>query len=423
MEYSVQKLSKSKIEVAVSIEKDEWQNDIKEGYNKNKHKYSVEGFRKGKVPMQVLVAAYGKQFLYEDAIDIAVDKAYEEIMNKENFEVVARPELDVKDVGEEGLKFVIAFTVSPEFELGQYTGLTFKKDVATVTDEEVNAVIDKELNDRARLIEKDGEAENGDTVVLDYSGSVNGVKFDGGTAQNQTLELGSGMFIPGFEEQIVGMKKGDSKDITVTFPENYGEASLAGKEAVFAITIHEVQRKEVPELDDEFVKDIDDELNTVEEWKNKIRDKILQDKEKNADIKLENDILEKIAENTEIEIPDCMIEDELDYRIQEMEHSMAQYGLKFEDYLKYTGETIEKIKEEKREEAVRNVKIRLIFDAICKKEEIKVEPEELKEKLADVKDEQRMKEMMNYYVQQIIVDKLFAFLKANNTIEDETVSK
>ena len=417
MEYSLQKLSKTKVEIAIDVNKEEWENYIKEAYNKHKHEYAVEGFRKGKVPMSLLVNRFGKEYFYEDALDIAIDKAYAEVLEKEALVVVARPEVDIKEISDDGVKVVITMITKPEFELGQYTGLTVKKDEITVSDEEIMAKINKELDERARLVEKDTPAENGDTVIIDYSGSINGVKFDGGTAEKQSLALGSGTFIPGFEEQVVGMAKGENKDITVTFPENYGSEELSGKEAVFAITVHEIQKKEVPELDDEFVKDIDEELNTVEEWKEKIKTEISLTKEKNAEYKVENDLVDLIVKNTDIEIPDCMVEEELDYRIQEMEHNMAQYGLKFDDYLKYTNSTIEKIKEQQRDEALRNIKIRLILEEICKKENITVTADELKDLIKDIKDEKELRQATNYYANQIVTDKLFAFLKEKNTIE------
>lgn len=417
MEYSLQKLSKTKVEIAIDVNKEEWENYIKEAYNKHKHEYAVEGFRKGKVPMSLLVNRFGKEYFYEDALDIAIDKAYAEVLEKEALVVVARPEVDIKEISDDGVKVVITMITKPEFELGQYTGLTVKKDEITVSDEEIMAKINKELDERSRLVEKDTPAENGDTVIIDYSGSINGVKFDGGTAEKQSLALGSGTFIPGFEEQVVGMAKGENKDITVTFPENYGSEELSGKEAVFAITVHEIQKKEVPELDDEFVKDIDEELNTVEEWKEKIKTEISLTKEKNAEYKVENDLVDLIVKNTDIEIPDCMVEEELDYRIQEMEHNMAQYGLKLDDYLKYTNSTIEKIKEQQRDEALRNIKIRLILEEICKKENITVTADELKDLIKDIKDEKELRQATNYYANQIVTDKLFAFLKEKNTIE------
>ena len=253
MEYSLQKLSKTKVEIAISIDKEEWEAYAKEAYAKNKFKYSVEGFRKGKVPMNILINRYGKEFFYEEALDIAADKSYSEIIEKEKLQVITNPDFDVKSIGEDGAKFVITVIIKPEFELGQYKGLNFEKSSTEVSDEEVNKEIDKELNSRARLIEKDAPAEIGDTVIIDYSGKIGRKKFEGGTAEKQSLELGSKTFIPGFEEQLVGMNKGDKKDIEVTFPEDYGSKELAGKKATFSIVLHEVQKKELPVLDDEFI--------------------------------------------------------------------------------------------------------------------------------------------------------------------------
>ncbi len=417
MEYSIQKLSKSKVEIAINVTKEEWAEDVKQAYEKNKYKYSLEGFRKGKVPMNVLINRFGKEFLYEDALDETLSKHYSEIIKNDNLEVVGDPDVDLKEVSEDGLKAVITVAVKPEFTLGQYKGLTFKKESTKVTAKEVQAVIDRELNNRARLVEKtEGEVVKGDTVVLDYSGSIDGVKFEGGTAEKQRLEIGSGAFIPGFEDQLIGMKAGESKDITVTFPKDYTE-DLAGKEAVFAITVHEIHSKELPVLDDEFVKDIDDELNTVAEWKAQIKKELAPKKEENAEAKLENDMIDAIVKNTEIEIPECMIEEELDYRIQELEHSMSQYGLKFEDYLKYTGTTIEDIKKEKREEAVKNIKSRLVIEAILKEEKIEVTPEELNAKFDKLDEKEKNPQYMSYLANKLVIDKLFAFLKDNNEIK------
>lgn len=417
MEYSIQNLSKSKVEIALNVDKDEWAAEVKHAYEKNKHKYSLEGFRKGKVPMNVLVKRYGIEFFYEEALDETLSKHYSEIIKNDKLDVVGDPDVDIKEMSEDGLKAVITVAVKPEFTLGQYKGLKFKKDSTEVTDEEIDAVIKKEVNARARIVEKDGgEVENGDVVVIDYSGSVDGEKFDGGTAENQTLEIGSGAFIPGFEEQLVGMKKGDKKDINVKFPDEY-TPELAGKDAVFAITLHEIQHKELPEVDDEFVKDIDDELNTVAEWKEKIKNNLAPKKAEDAEYKLENDIIAEIVKNTEIEVPDCLVEEELDYRIKELEHNMTRYGLKFADYLAYTGTTVESIKEEQREEALKNIKSRLVIEAIIKAENIEVKPEEINAEFDKLEESQKNAQGMSYIANKLVIDKLFDFLKTNNTIK------
>ena len=379
----------------------------------------MPGFRKGKVPFNVLAKHYGMEFFYEEALDDCLNKQYGDILDKEKLDVIDRPQVDIKEVSAEGVKATITVTVAPEIVPGKYKGLTFKKDATEATEKEIDAEMKKEQNKRARLVAKKGAAKNGDTVVLDYSGSIDGEKFAGGTAENQTLELGSHSFIPGFEEQVVGLKAGDSKDITVKFPEDYHAKELAGKDAVFAITIHEVQKKELPEIDDEFVKDIEDEISTVAEWKEKIAKKITENKTRNADAKLENDILDAIIKNTEMEIPDVMIEEELDYRVHELENNMKGYGLKFEDYLKYAGTTVEKIREEERPACLRNVQGRLIIEAICKEEKITVTADDIKAKLAEQgMDEGKAKaDYINYLANTMMVEKFFDFLKANNTIK------
>ena len=419
MEYSVQHLSKSKIEIAIDVPAEEWAKEVKASFEKNKFKYSVEGFRKGKVPMNIVVNRYGIGVLYEDALDEVLSKHYTDILKNDNLDVIGNPDVDIKEVSEDGMKAVITVAIRPEFELGQYKGLTFKMDSTEVTDDDINAVINRELDNRARLVEKSDDAvvENGDTVNIDYSGSVDGVKFDGGTAEKQSLVIGSGSFIPGFEEQLIGMKKGDKKDINVTFPEQY-TPELAGKDAVFAITLNGIQHKELPVLDDEFVKDIDDELETVDAWKEKIKSEIAPKKIEQAGYKLENDMIETISSNTEIEIPEAMIEEELDYRVQELERDMSQYGLRFADYLAYTGMTVEQIKEEQRPQAEKNIKSRLIIEAIVKAEKIDVTPEEMNAEFDKLDEKDKNPQQMSYIANKLLVDKLFAFLRENNTVNE-----
>ena len=252
MKYSVQNISKTRVEIAFDVPKDEWMNDIKESYNKNKHKYQLKGFRKGKVPFHIAFDVYKSDILY-NAVNYAVPKYYDQILEdeKDNFEVVGQPEFDDKEISEDALKMVVKTDIRPEFELGQYKDLEIEKYNTEVTDKEVEDEVKRKLELRARLVEVDRPVKDGDTVVLDFSGSVDGEKFEGGTAEKQTLVIGSKQFIPGFEDQLIGMKKGEEKDINVKFPEDYAE-NLAGKDAVFNVKIHEIKEKEVPKLDDEF---------------------------------------------------------------------------------------------------------------------------------------------------------------------------
>ncbi|MFW5780418.1 MAG: trigger factor, partial [Bacillota bacterium] len=265
-------------------------------------------------------------------------------------------------------------------------------------------------------VEVDRAVKDGDTVVLDFSGSVDGEKFEGGTAEKQTLIIGSNQFIPGFEEQLIGMKKGEEKDISVKFPEEYTE-NLAGKDAVFAVKIHEIKEKEMPKLDDEFVKDISEDLNTVDEWKASLKKQLEEKKEKEAENNFANKIMEKIAQSTQIEIPESMIEEAIDYKLQQLERNLSSYyGMKLEDYLKHTGQTIEDFKAQKKDEAQRDVKYELIISEIIKKEKIEFNKEEFNKELDKVPKEQRTQEMFNYTMNNLLIQKLFNFLKENNKI-------
>lgn len=418
MEYSIQELSKSKVEIAISISKEKWSESIKKAYEKTKFQYSVEGFRKGKVPMSVLTKRYGMEIFYEDALDIALSEHYGAIIENDKLDVIGRPDVDIKEVSEDGVKAVITTAIKPSFALGQYKGLEIKKNRVRVTEAEIMAEIDKELDSRGRLVDKGeiSEIAEGDIITLDYKGSVDEVYFEGGTAEDQILEIGSNTFIPGFENQMIGMKIGEEKNINVKFPEQYAP-ELAGKDAVFEVKVKAIKTKELPELDDEFVKDISDTLNTVEEWKKEIKAKITENKKKEAEYQLENTIMDTICDNTEIEIPECMVEEELDYRIQELEKSMQGYGLKFEDYLKYANTTVEKIKEEKREEALKNIKTRLVMEELMKIENINVTPEEVNAEFDKLPEENKTSHEMSYIANQMLVDKFFAFLKENNDIK------
>ncbi len=418
MEYSIQHLSKTKIEIAFDVPKDEWMNDIKESYAKNKHKYAIKGFRKGKVPFNIAFDSFKYDVLY-DALNMAVPKYYNQILKdeKDNFEVVGEPDFDDKEVSEDGLKMVITTAIRPDFTLGAYKGLDIEKFDTTVSDAEVEEEVNRILSSRARLVEVDRAVKDGDNVLLDFSGSVDGEKFEGGTAEKQNLVIGSGQFIPGFEEQIIGMQKGEEKDIKVTFPEDYS-APLAGKEAVFAIKIHEIKEKELPTLDDDFVKDISEDLNSVEEWKTSIRKELEEKKAKHEENDFANKVMNKILENTEIELPECMIDEAIDYKIQQLERNLASYyGIKFEDYIKYTGKTVEDFRNEKREEAIRDVKYELIITEIIKQEKIEFTEEEFNAELDKIPEDQRTQESFNYTINSLLTQKLFNFLRENNNIK------
>ncbi len=432
MEYSVQRQSNSKIEFCFDVNKEEWLACINEAYAKNKNKYQIEGFRRGKVPFNVLVKRYGIEIFYEDAIDVAIQKYWSEAIEKENFELVDNPALDIKEVSEDGLKFVVEITVTPEFTLGAYTGFSVEKEEINVTDEQVEMAINSELNKHTRYIDVDDRnAELGDVVTIDYSGSVNGVKFDGGTAEKQPLELGSGQFIPGFEEQVVGMAIGEEKDINVTFPQEY-HAELAGKDAVFAIKLHEIKKKEVPALDDEFVKDISDK-DTVEEYKQDVKEKLTKNATQRA-LNVENDrLIRAIVEKTEIDIPEVMIENELDKIVEEEAFQMQQRGYELKTLLENAGMKMEDYRARFKEEAQNSVKTRLVVNAIVKKEDITATDADIDAEYQELADAygmtvDKLKEMYGkaaegFIKSDAINKKLFAFLRDNNKFEAKKAEK
>lgn len=426
MEYSVQRLSASSFEFRFDVNKEEWDGFIKDAYVKTKGQYQIQGFRKGHVPMNILERMYGKAVFYEDAADLAVQKYWQEAVAKEeNLELIDNPLLDIREMSEDGLKFVVTATVKPEFELGKYTGLTVEKSEWKVDDKDVDYEIESILKKHSRKIEVDDRAAKmGDNVNIDFSGSVNGEKFEGGTAKKFDLKLGGGRFIPGFEEQVEGMKIGEERDITVTFPEDYGEKKLAGKEAVFHIKLHTISFEEIPELDDEFVKDVS-EKDTVAEYKAEIKAD-LEAKAKARAESAENDaLITEIVNGTNIDIPDVMIREETDKMIEDLKYRIEQQtGVRFADYLKYVGTTEQALREERKEAAKVQAKARLIMDAIIKKEGFEASEEDVEKKFGQIAEEvgksvEEYKKIVGeavipYIENEVKSDKMIAFLRENN---------
>ncbi len=432
MEYSIQKLEKSTVEISISIEKAEWENYIKEAYNKNKFRYALEGFRKGKVPFNVLVKRYGIEVFFEDAMDIAMSKAYGEILEKEKLDPVSRPQVDINIVDAEGLKFSIGVALYPEFEVAPYTGLTFKKVVNKVKKAEIDAEINRELEGNARFINvTDRAVQDGDMITLDYSGAIDGVKFEGGTAQDQALTIGSNQFIPGFEAQLIGKEIGVECDINVTFPTEYHAADLAGKDAVFTCTVKEIKVKELPALDDEFAKDLG--FDKLADYKADVKARLQKKADEEAITKENEEILSTIVDATVIDIPDCMIEEELDRFVGNMKANMAQYGLKFEDYLTYAQTTEEEIRKERKEATTKELKVGMVMEAIIKKENLVPTKEDFDAEIKKMAESQGMSEeefaknaderTYNYMMTRLMDEKLIAFLRANNAIEEKKASK
>ncbi len=427
MNYKFEKAEKSTVKVFITLDKDEWNDAQVQAYNKTKGRYSVPGFRKGHVPMKVLESAYGKGLFFEEAVNGAFPKYYYQVLDKEpSIEAVAQPSLDVDNVSDDGITFVAVVPVKPEVKLGEYKGIKFKKVEYNVKDEDVEAALTRLQERNSRLVAVEGRAaENGDTVVIDYSGSVDGVKFDGGTAERQNLELGSNTFIPGFEEQVVGMNVGEEKDISVKFPDDYHAENLKGKDAVFHIVLHEIKKKELPEITDEFVKDADG-AESVEAFKTETRKRMQEANDKRAERELEDNIIKTIADKAETEIPEALIDNQVDRMVQEMEYRLMYQGLRLEDYLKYSKMSMEDYKKGYRPQAAEIVKQQLVIEKIISDEKIEATDEDVEKKIAEnaaaqeksVEDYKKENESrLDYLKNEIVIEKLFDFLKNANTIE------
>lgn len=358
----------------------------------------VPGFRKGKMPRAMFEKRFGVESLYQDALDFILPEAYAEAINETAIEPVDRPEIDVEQMEKgQALIFKATVTVKPEVKLGEYKGLEVTKFDTEVTDEDVNEEI-KQLQERNAelVIKEEGAAENGDTVVLDFEGFVDGEAFEGGKADNYTLELGSNSFIPGFEEQLVGLETGGEKEVEVTFPEEYHAAELAGKPAVFKVKIHEIKTKELPALDDEFAKDVEEEVETLDALKEKIKNRLVEKKNHDAEHHVKDTVIEKAAENAEMDIPAAMIDTETDRMIQEFGQRLQMQGMTLDMYFQFSGQDEAALKEQMKEEAEKRVRINLTLEAIGKAENVEVSEEEIN---AEV---QTMSEQYGLSAEQII---------------------
>ena len=428
MKYTFEKAEKSTVKVSMKLTAEEWKASIDQAYQKTKGKYSMPGFRKGKVPQKVLENAYGEGVFYEEAINIAFPKYYGEVLDKEtSIEPVAAPELDVKDISEKGITLIAIVPVKPEVELGAIKGVTYKKNVYTVEDADVENEVTRLQERNSRLVEvTDRACKDGDSVIIDFSGSIDGVKFEGGTAEKQTLVLGSKTFIPGFEEQVAGMNIGEEKDITVKFPDDYGVDTLKGKDAVFAIKLHEIKAKELPEINDEFIKDAVG-AESLEAYKKETKERLEKQNADRAERELEDEILKKITAESKMEIPEALIESQIERMVEEFAYRLSYQGLKFEDYLKYTNKTMDDVKKDYREQAEDMVKSQLVIDKIITTEDIKATEEEIEARVKEMAEKQGKKvpdikkamgsRQMEYIENDIVIKKLFEVLKSGNVIE------
>ena len=421
MEFKKEVLENKKVKLTIELNAEEWGKYLTQSFEKNKGKFNVQGFRAGKAPRNVIERTYGKLVFADDALDFAFDASYRQyIEENKDFDPVGKPQANVEKLTEDSVTLSITTDVKPEVKLGAYTGLGVELKAVEVSEEEVLEEIKKAQEKSARLVENHDDIQKGDSVTFDFSGSVDGVKFDGGTAEDFELEIGSGQFIPGFEDQMIGLKKGEQKDITVTFPEDYGAKDLAGKEAVFALNIKNIRTKELPELNDEFASNIS-EFETLEEYKADVKKQITARKEEQNKQEYETKLIEAAVKNAEVEIPESMVEEQIDNYIHNFEHQLMHQGLKLQDYLMYLGTTEEKLREERKEDAKETVKTQLVFDAIIEKENLKVEDADIDEVIKERAEKagktvEEMKKALNQNVlmqiaNNIIVNKVIETLK------------
>ena len=423
MTSTFEKLSSNKVKLNFTVEPEKFEEGIKKAYQKMVKKINIPGFRRGKAPMKVIEAHYGESVFYEDAFDAIFPEIYQAALTEHNVDVVDRPELDVEQIGRgKELKFSVEVFVRPDVTLGAYKNLGIVKTVDEVTEDDVKAEIERARDRASRWIEvTDRAAKLDDQVNINYAGFLGEEQFQGGTAENHDLILGSGSFIPGFEDQLVGVEIGADVDVNVTFPEQYHSEELAGKAVVFHVHVNSIREKEMPELDEDFVKEVSETANTVDEYKAEIRERLENQAENRAESAFENEVIEKVVENAEVDIPEAMIEDQIDNMLRDMEMRMMYQGMKLDDYFKYTGQTREQVREMYKPSAEERVKTQLVVAAVMKAEEIKADENEIDAEIAKYADQNKksldeFKAMLSdgdkeYFSEIASLQKTIAFLK------------
>ncbi len=369
--------------LTITVDAETFAAAVQQAYFKTAKHYNIPGFRKGHAPRKVIENMYGEGVFFEDAFEIVWGDAYDAALDEFELVAVDKPTLDIEKIGlAEGVVFTAEVQLKPEVTLGAYKGIEVEKPTYTVEDADVDREIEQEREKNARFVGVERPVENGDRVILDYSGSVDGVAFDGGTAEEQTLVIGSGTFIPGFEEQIIGMRAGEEKNITVTFPQEYHAENLAGKEAVFAVKVRDVHVKELPALDDEFAKDVS-EFDTLEELRAAKRKTMEERAARNEKTAMENVCIKAVCDAATVEVPACMTDRQINYMLQDMAYRLSMSGISLEDYCKYTGTDLEALRESYRTEAEGRVKMQLVIEAVGKAEQIACTDEELEAEIAE----------------------------------------
>lgn len=388
MEFVLQNKENNKAVFNIEITQQEFEKAIQNAYLKNRNKFNIPGFRKGKAPRKIIELNYGEGVFYEEALNGILPEAYENAVKELELDPVDNPEIDI-DKLEKGEPVVIKVevTIKPEVKLGDYKSIEVEKVEYNVTDEDVERELKAVQEKNARIIDaSDRETKEGDILTIDYKGFVDGEQFEGGTAENQELEIGSKRFIPGFEEQLIGKKKGDKVEVKVTFPDDYFEENLKSKEAVFEVEIKDVKEKELPQLDDEFAKDIS-EFETLEEYKKDLREKLEKDAKNREKVEFENKVVEAVVESSEVDIPEVMIEHQIEHEINEFNYRLKLQGLDLDQYLQLTNSTLDNLKEQIKPIAEKKVKTDLVFEAIGKKENVEITDEDVDMELEKIAKE------------------------------------
>jgi trigger factor len=395
MSSKLESIDKNKVKLTIEVTPEKFEEAVQKSYLKKRKDITIDGFRPGKAPRKVLETQFGDGVFFEDAIDFAFPDAYRAAIDEHVLFPVSNPDLGIEKIGkEEGLVFTAEFWVKPEVKLGAYKGIKAKKVVAKVSAKEVDAEIEKTAEQSIRWIEVQREAIDGDRVTIDFSGSIDGEKFDGGTAEGYTLDLGSNSFIEGFEPQLVGMKIGEDKDVKVKFPEEYQAENLSGKDAIFTCKLHKIEEKELPKIDDDFAQDVS-EFETLAEFKADVKSKLLETAKNNAKSETENNVISAVVEKSKMDIPECMVESQIDYHIKRFEYQLMYQGMKMDDYLQYTGTKIEDIKEQYKEQSQKTVETQLVLEAVMKAEDIKATDKEINAELKKTADS--MKKTLEEY--------------------------
>lgn len=421
----LEKKENNKATFTIEIGEDKFEKAVQKAYLKNRSRFNIPGFRKGKAPRKIIEMNYGEGVFYEEALNIILPDAYEEAIKELSLEPVDTPDVDIEQL-ESGkpVIFKVEVTIKPEVKLGDYKGIEVEKVEYNVTDEDVEEELKNIRDMNYRIVDaSDREAKEGDILNIDFEGYVGEEKFEGGSAENQELEIGAGRFIPGFEEQLIGKKKGDLVDVKVTFPEDYFEESLKGKEALFKVTINDIKEKEFPVLDDEFAKDVS-EYDTLEEFKNSIRERLEKEAKNKEEIERENSVIKALVESSEVDIPEVMIDNQIQNEIAEFDYRLRLQGLSIDRYFELTNSTIEDLKEQMRPNAERRVKSDLILGAVAKAENIQASDEDIDKELERMaveynhEDVEKFKQDMKlgdleYLKEGIIRDKTIEFLISN----------